>query len=146
MISQETQNKVHRLIELIGFEDFRVENDEENKRLSITIRDNIINQENLPGFVLNVNRLVRLIAKNAGEDPFVLDINNYRREREGLIIKIARAAARKASVTGEAVSLPAMNSYERRIVHTELATRPDIETESAGDKHDRHVVVAPIEE
>ena len=144
-MNQEIKEKIRKLVELMGFTDFRIEEDSEGKRISINIEDRAINQENLPDFVLNINRLVRLMAKKDDLGPIIVDINNYRREREELIIRIARAAATKATVTGESVSLPAMNAYERRIVHTELATRPDIETESAGEYHDRHVVVAPIE-
>ncbi|MBI2506918.1 MAG: hypothetical protein HYW00_02165, partial [Candidatus Colwellbacteria bacterium] len=37
----------------------------------------------------------------------------------------------------------AMNAYERRLVHTELAMRPDVTTESVGTIS-RYVVVKPI--
>ena len=33
-----------------------------------------------------------------------------------------------------------MNAYERRLVHTELATRPDVKTESIGEGSERHIV------
>ncbi|MST04322.1 MAG: hypothetical protein EXS49_02020, partial [Candidatus Pacebacteria bacterium] len=42
------------------------------------------------------------------------------------------------------VRLPAMNAYERRIVHTELAVRPDVKTESSGEGRERCVVIRPI--
>ena len=72
-----------------------------------------------------------------------MDVNNYRRERERLIIELAQAAARKALASKSSVDLPVLNAYERRLVHVELATRPDIKTESVGEGKDRHVVVKP---
>jgi len=131
------------MIELMGFRDFRVDWDASLGRVSVAIYDELVKKETLPEFVLNVNRVVRLIAKKMRQGPVVIDVNNYRREREGLIIKLARAAARRAATTGEPVALPAMNSYERRLVHTELAMRPDVKTESVGTTK-RYVVVRPI--
>ena len=39
-----------------------------------------------------------------------------------------------------------MNSYERRIIHVELASRPDVATESVGLGRARYVVIRPIDE
>ena len=103
-----------------------------------------IKKENIPTLVLNIERLARLMAKQLELPPAIIDVNYYKKEREGLIIKLARAAARKAAATGEPVDLPHMNAYERRLVHTELAVRPDVETESSGEGRVRHVVVRPI--
>jgi len=38
-----------------------------------------------------------------------------------------------------------MNSYERRLVHMEIASNPDLKTESVGIGKTRHVVIKPIE-
>ncbi len=73
-----------------------------------------------------------------------MDINNYRRERERLISELAKAAARKALMNKQEVKLPAMNAYERRIIHLELASRPDVKTESYGEGRERYIVVKPI--
>ncbi len=131
------------MVELMGFEEFRVERDDSFKKISIVINDGLLRAKNLPSLVLNLDRIVRLMAKKTNEGPVVVDINNYRREREELIVKLAKAAARKAALTGQSVSLPVMNAYERRLVHTELAIRPDVATESVGTAR-RYVVVKPI--
>jgi hypothetical protein len=142
-MTEDLKLKITKMIELMGFRDFRVDWDASLGRVSVAIYDELVKKETLPEFVLNVNRVVRLIAKKMRQRPVVIDVNNYRREREGLIIKLARAAARRAATTGEPVALPAMNSYERRLVHTELAMRPDVKTESVGTTK-RYVVVRPI--
>lgn len=141
----ELQTKIETLVSLMGFSDFVVNTDEDTRRVLIFINDDVVSKEHLPMLVLNIERIVRLMAKQLDHPPVIIDINHYKKERESLIVKLARAAARKASSTGESIPLPIMNSYERMLVHTELAIRPDVETESSGENRGRHVVVRPIE-
>ena len=131
----------------MGFDDYTIEIDEEHRHGKIFIHNNpVLVKENLPAILDSINHLTQLITKKENQAPAFFDINNYRRERENIIIELARAAARKAVATKEEISLPAMNSYERRIIHVELASRPDVATESAGAGHDRYVVIKPIVE
>ena len=140
---QELHLKITKMVEMMGFNDFRVEPDSAFRKISIVINDTLVRDKHLPALVSNLDRIVRLMAKQVNHEPVIVDINNYRREREELIVKLAKAAARKAALTGEEVSLPAMNAYERRLIHTELAMRPDVTTESMGTIT-RYVVVKPI--
>ena len=140
---QELHLKITKMVELMGFNDFRVEPDSAFRKISIVINDTLVGDKHLPALVSNLDRIVRLMAKQVNHEPVIVDINNYRREREELILKLAKAAARKAALTGEEVSLPAMNAYERRLIHTELAMRPDVTTESTGTIT-RYVIVRPI--
>jgi predicted RNA-binding protein Jag len=140
---QELHLKITKMVELMGFNDFRVEPDSAFRKISIVINDALVRDKHLPALVSNLDRIVRLMAKQVNHEPVIVDINNYRREREELILKLAKAAARKAVLTGEEVSLPAMNAYERRLIHTELAMRPDVTTESTGTIT-RYVIVRPI--
>ncbi len=136
-----------KILELGGFSDWRVEIDEEHRHAAVFIHDNpALIKENLPVFVESFNYFLQLIAKKNEQEPIFLDINNYRREREALISELARAAARKVLATGEAISLPAMNSYERRLVHMALAAHPEIFTESVGEGKDRYVIVRRLSE
>lgn len=138
---------VKKLIELMGFDDYTVEIDEEHRHGKIFIHSNLgLVKENLPVILDSINHLTQLITKKENQAPAFFDVNNYRREREGIIIELARAAARKAIATKEEISLPAMNSYERRIIHVELASRPDVSTESVGAGRSRYVVIRPIGE
>jgi len=125
----------------MGFDDFGLNQDDEHKIVSITISDPYITQERVPNLVVNLNRVGRLLTKQMSLESIFIDVNNYRRERENLIIELAKAAARKVVASGDMVSLPAMNAYERRLIHTELSTRPDVKTESVGEGKDRYVIV-----
>lgn len=140
---QEIHLKITKLIEMMGFSDFRVEPDTNFRKISIVINDTLVRDDHLPALVLNLDRIARLMAKQGNNEPIIIDVNNYRREREELILKLAKAAARKAALESTTVSLPAMNAYERRLVHTELAMRPDVTTESTGTIQ-RYVIVKPI--
>lgn len=139
------KEQIVRLVELMGFSKFQAEADSQAKLLSINIEDSAITAQRLPVLVLNLNRVARLIAKKQGALPVIVDINNYRKERDRLIVELARAAARRATATKEPVHLPAMNAYERRLIHAELSIRPDVTTESTGEGKSRYVIVKSID-
>ena len=138
------KDKILKIFDLVGFENVHTEVDDVQKRISISIRDKVISPSRLPELVSSLTHLIRQVVKH--DDIRVLvDVNDYRKERDALIAKIARAAAKKASVTKQSVPLPAMNAYERRIVHTELSMNPNIKTESEGETRERHVVITPAD-
>jgi len=137
-----------KTIELMGFGDFSANYDSENERFSVFVNEGDYFKKLIPNFVSGLNCVFRLIAdKNRKEDEeyysVFIDVNNYRKERDNIILEIARAAARKAATMNEEVSLPAMNGYERRLVHMELSSRPDVLTESAGEGKERHIIIKP---
>ena len=129
----------------MGFDDYTIEVDSEHRRGTIFIHNNpVLIKENLPLIVDSLNQLIQLIGRQKGWEPLFVDVNNYRRERENLIVELARATARKALATKQELPMPAMNAYERRLAHLELSTHPDVKTESVGKGHNRFVVVKPI--
>lgn len=130
-----------KLVATIGFRDASVDFDETNKRIIIFIEDELAGPGNVPDLINHFSRILKLVAKKFDEGPVTVDVNNYRKEREKLIIELARAGARKASTTKKEVALPPMNAYERRLVHSELSLRPDIKTESIGEGSGRQVII-----
>jgi spoIIIJ-associated protein len=134
-----------KIAEGMGFRDYRVDVKPDEKRGALFIYDGgDFIKENLPNIVESINHLFQMIAKKNGIELIFLDVNNYRQERETLIAELARAAAKKAVATKNDISLPAMNSYERRLVHVELAIHPEVKTESAGEGKERYVIIRPI--
>ena len=132
-------------LDLVGFKDYHLEIKIDEHRGSVFIyEDAEMVKENLPAIVDAVNHVLQMVAKKNRTESIFLDVNNYRHDRERLIAELARAAAKKASATKTEISLPAMNSYERRLVHVELAVHPDVKTESAGEGKERYVVIKPI--
>ncbi len=137
---------IKKLVDQMGFRDYHLEIDAEEGRGSLFIyEDNPFIKESLPAIVESMNHIVQMVARKNQAKTFFLDINNYRRDRENIIAELARAAAKRVAATREQVSLPAMNSYERRLVHVELAIHPDVKTESIGAGKERYVIIKPIE-
>ncbi|MBI2514962.1 hypothetical protein HYV91_02125 [Candidatus Wolfebacteria bacterium] len=141
------EGDLKNLIELMGFRDFSLNHDAEAGRVSLFVNENEISEKLLPMFLTSLDHVVRLLVKKKlGAESVFVDVNNYRHRREVIIIEMAKGAARKALATKEEVFLPAMNAYERRLIHVELASRPDVKTESVGEGRERYVVVRPIAE
>jgi len=138
------QIQLTKLIELTGFHEVAVHYDIEGRRVEIFVNEGDWLKRWLPNIVSEFDHIAKLVAKKNGIDAFLVDINNYRKERESIIVELAKAAAKKAAIAKQEVRLPVMNAYERRLVHVELAVRPDVKTESEGVGKERCVVVKPL--
>jgi len=75
------------------------------------------------------------------EGTIILDINDYRKSRASYLVDVAKQAVARVRNTQKAEALFPMSAYERRIVHMELASYPDIATESIGSDPNRRVVI-----
>lgn len=129
-----------KLLELIGFPGADVSIDEEHRKISIFIDDDMVN-ENISVLLQTFDHLLNLMLRKESDKLYIIDLNNYRKERERIITELARAAAHKAMVTKEDVELPPMNSYERRLVHMVIASHPELKTESVGTGKQRRTVI-----
>jgi len=134
---------IQKTLELMGFGDATVNVDHENRRVSIVIDDDLI-RDQIAAVLSAFDHLFNLTLHKEKSPSYVIDLNYYRKERERLIIELARAAAHKAMAIKTEVELPPMNAYERRLVHMEITTHPELKTESLGDGKDRHVVIKHI--
>lgn len=137
------KENIQKLFGLMGFQGAEITVDDEHKKVLALVDDELI-RSNIAVVLPAVEHLVNLITHKENLPLYVVDINYYRRERERLIVELAKAAAKKATVTKSEVALPAMNAYERRLVHMEISTRPDLKTESVGLGKDRHIVIQLI--
>lgn len=98
------------------------------------------------GQTLDSLQYLTSLVVNRGQKQFVrvkLDTEDYRRRRKETLENLASNIARKVKKTHKAVSLEAMNPYERRIIHASLQGNDAVETYSEGNEPYRHVVVAP---
>jgi spoIIIJ-associated protein len=146
MPTHDPKSFVSDLLQHLGFSSYNVEVDEEYRRGSIFIYEHEeYVKRNAPALIEAINHIFQLVAKKHEAPHIFFDVNNYRKERERLITELARGAARKVAATKESIELPSMNSYERRIVHVELAAHPDVKTESSGLGKERKVMIKPVE-
>jgi spoIIIJ-associated protein len=74
----------------------------------------------------------------------VVDAAGYRERREATLKRQADRAVADALDFGRAVELEPMGPQERKVVHTYLAERSDVETHSEGDEPERRLVVTPV--
>ena len=71
----------------------------------------------------------------------VVDIENYRAKREETLRALARKMANKALERGRSIHLDPMNSYERRIIHSEIQKIEGVSTHSVGYDENRKIVI-----
>lgn len=132
--------KTRQIVALLGYPEAEIAIDEERRKIIVLIDDRFV-VDNVETILPAIDHIVNIVLKKEGLIPHVVDLNYYRKERERLITELVRAAARKATLTKEDVELPAMNGYERRLVHMEIASRPELKTESTGVGKERRVVI-----
>ena len=122
-----------------------------------TARDNIINlelsdiSENDTGIVIGakgetlnaLQYILSFLTNNKTSNFYRITVNagNYRDRKKANIENNAKRVAYKVLKTKKPIALKAMNSYERRIVHTALQSYKEIETVSTGKFPNRKVVV-----
>jgi spoIIIJ-associated protein len=80
----------------------------------------------------------------AAERQVIVDAAGYRERREAALQRAADRAVSDALDFGRPVELEPMTASERRLVHTYLRDRNDIQTHSEGDEPDRRLVVTPV--
>lgn len=95
-----------------------------------------------PDTVQALQELTRLAVQNqTGEfSRLILDIDGSREVRRRQLAKLVDHAVAKLDEGGSQASLPAMTSYERKLVHDIVAER-GLVSESYGDGADRHTVI-----
>jgi spoIIIJ-associated protein len=93
-----------------------------------------------------LQHLAARVAFRGSDDrkAVVVDAAGYRERREGALRRAADQAVSDAVAYGRPVELEPMSSPERRIVHTYLRDRTDVQTHSEGDEPDRRLVVTPV--
>lgn len=135
---------IHEMLTTLGVRECSVTLDEEHRKINVVVDDHHV-QAHLAEVVASLDHLANLLCRKENErTTYTVDVNFYRKERERLIAELARAAARKAVGMKQDMELPPMNAYERRLVHVEIATHPELRTESAGDGKERRVVIKYI--
>jgi spoIIIJ-associated protein len=96
--------------------------------------------ENLRALQTVVNMLM---SKVGSDRRVIIDVERYRQRREHTVREIAFRAARQVKVTGDPITLDAMQPFERRAIHLALEDDPEVTTVSVGEEPNRRLVVEP---
>jgi spoIIIJ-associated protein len=85
-----------------------------------------------------------MVGRHLAEgERVIVDVERYRQRREHTVREIAMRAARQVKMTGDAITLDAMQPFERRAIHLALEGDPDVTSSSIGEEPERRVVVGP---
>ena len=95
--------------------------------------------------LLEIQRLLGLMLRKEINERFYLnlDVNNYKKKKIDYLKELSRSVADDVALNKEERTLPPMLSYERRIIHLELADRNNIITESVDRDPERRVIIRP---
>jgi len=99
--------------------------------------------KNLEAFQYLSRTLVN--KKNEQSIQFIVDVNNYRKDRIESLRSLAKNIAKQTLTEKVSITLRPMPAFERRIIHLALFAHPNIKTESVGDGTERRIIVRPIE-
>lgn len=146
------KNLIQETLEKMTFLDFTIGVEEESVSAGENVYFNIGSQEsdlligqhgaNLRAF----QHIIRAIARKKTDEKlrFSIDVNNYRKEKEGSLEELARALAKQAADEKRPIVMRPMSAYERRLVHLALSEIAEVQTESIGEGEERKVVIKPI--
>lgn len=101
------------------------------------------------GEVLDAIQCLAGAVANIGRDEYrrvSVDCENYRAQREEKLKNMAITKAAKAVEKKRRVALEPMSPYERRVVHSVLASNEEVTTVSEGKEPTRRVVIIPKNE
>jgi len=95
-----------------------------------------------PDVVQALQELTRIaVQRETGEfSRLILDVGGSRDVRRTQLAQLVDQAIARLDEGASQASLPAMSSYERKVVHDLVAERGYV-SESYGDRNDRHTVV-----
>lgn len=95
-----------------------------------------------PDVVQALQELTRIaVQRETGEfSRLILDVGGSRDVRRTQLAQLVDQAIARLDEGASQASLPAMSSYERKVVHDIVAERGFV-SESYGDRNDRHTVV-----
>ena len=93
-----------------------------------------------------LQELTRLAAtaETGQRSRLMLDVAGYRAQRRSELTDLGLSTAEQVRSSGEAATLPAMNPFERKIVHDAVATVSGVESSSEGEEPRRRVVISPV--
>ena len=87
-----------------------------------------------------VNKI--LYSKNANNPKIIIDVDHYRSKRKDRLIVMAKKTAELVKKSGQASSLPPLNSYERKMIHETLRDDDEVITQSQGEGYYKKIFVS----
>jgi spoIIIJ-associated protein len=93
----------------------------------------------------SIQRLTRVVFQDElGDRRLVVNVNNYRQQREEKLKDIARRGAQRVLETGQAYTFSYLPANERFVIHTTISEDPEfveLESVSEGEGRDRVLMI-----
>lgn len=95
--------------------------------------------------LLDLQHILKIVFNKTLKIPLYLnlDINEYKKKKVEYLKLLARETADQVVLNKTEKKLPPMSSYQRHIIHKELADRQDVITKSQGEGDERYIIVSP---
>ena len=137
---------VEKMISLMGLElEVYVEEREHDFFVNVTGTDAALfigkRGDSIEEFQTIVNNIYNKGKSRDESKRVTVDSNNYIEKRQETLTNLAKRTAGKVIRDHKEFKFEAMNSYERRIIHSALADHDKVITESYGNEPNRYVVV-----
>ena len=137
---------VDKLISLMGLElETYVEEREKDFFVNVTGEDSAVfigkHGDSIEEFQILVNYIFNKDKSRDESKRITIDSNDYAKRRTETLTNLAKRTAGKVIRDNKEFKFEAMNSYERRIIHSALADHGKVITESYGNEPNRYVVV-----
>ena len=145
-LSKKKETAIKKFFKTLNIEtDFEMSEDDETIKIVLKTEDTGI-VIGYHGETLEALQLILslILAKEEGEFKRVsLEVGDYKKNRSEWLEKIALDAKENALSQNEAVYLPDLKSWERRIIHLLLQNDKEVISESSGEGKDRVLVIRP---
>ena len=137
---------VEKLVNLMGLDvEVYVEEREKEFFVNVTGTDSAIfigkHGDSIEEFQILLNYIFNKDKSRDESKRIIVDSNNYAQRRTETLTNLAKRTAGKVVRDNKEFKFEAMNSYERRIIHSALADHGKVITESYGNEPNRYVVV-----
>ena len=137
---------IEKLIGLMGLDvEVYVEEREKEFFVNVTGTDSAIfigkHGDSIEEFQILLNYIFNKDKSRDESKRIIVDSNNYAQRRTETLTNLAKRTAGKVVRDNKEFKFEAMNSYERRIIHSALADHGKVITESYGNEPNRYVVV-----
>lgn len=143
---EEVKNLIEKLIKLMGLDlEVYVEERENDFFANITGNDSSLfigkHGESIEQFQSVLNAIYNKDKPREESKRITVDSNNYALKRQETLTNLAKRTAGKVIREHKDFRFEAMNSYERRIIHSALAGNDKVITESYGNEPNRYVMI-----
>ena len=148
-VAEKTIEKVKKILkdifDITGESDISYSVNRSENQIIVNIKgDNVSHLIGYKGKTIeSIQSVLNSILQKEDEEyaKVFLEINDYKKQKEEKLRRLANKMAENVIRFRKPIRLEPMSAYERLIIHSELANRDDVETESFGEEPRRRVVI-----